>query len=163
IRRDSLGNFHSRRLLYGQPVALPYVMSFEEYARRHRRYVIDENWSEISRQVELEQSADEVLDFRVDVPGGEESVFSTIIGKTEVNLRINGTANVNIGASIRKTETPGIPADQQRQIDPIFDQSLQLNVQGTIGDKLSIGTDWNTERAFDFMNRGSVVYWGYED
>src|SRR5699024_3780593 len=41
--------------------------------------------------------------------------------------------------------------------------SLQLNVQGTIGDKLSIRTDWNTERAFDFMNRVRVVYAGYED
>src|SRR5699024_8522464 len=138
-------------------------MSLEEYARRHRRHVTDENWSEISRQAELEQEGGGVLDLRVDVPGGEESVFSTIFGKPEVNLRINGTANVNIGASIRKTENPGIPADQQTQIDPIFEQNLQLNVQGTIGDKLSILADWNTERAFDFMNRVSVVYEGYED
>ncbi|MDZ7692942.1 MAG: hypothetical protein U5K69_17770 [Balneolaceae bacterium] len=38
-----------------------------------------------------------------------------------------------------------------------------MNIQGTIGDKLSIQTDWDTEREFDFMNRLNIVYTGYED
>lgn len=164
IYRDSLGNYVSRRTLYDLQVALPYVMDMEEYSARKREHAKRQNWEALIR--EYESGRDErrgLLDFRVEIPGGTESTFTTIFGKPEVNLRVNGTANMNLGASIQKTENPEIPADQQTQVDPTFDQSLQLNIQGTIGDKLSIQTDWDTEREFDFMNRLSIVYQGYED
>lgn len=70
---------------------------------------------------------------------------------------------MNIGASIQKVEDPNIPEDQQKRVDPTFNQNLQLNIQGTIGDKLTIATDWDTERAFDFQNRLKIAYTGYED
>src|SRR5699024_8651626 len=163
IRRDSLGNYQSRRLLFQMPMARPYIMDFREYARRYERQSIRENWNQLTREQDAEQAGESLLDFKVDVPGGEESTFTSIFGKPEVNLSINGTANLNVGASIQKTENPNIPPDRQTQIDPTFEQSLQLNIQGTIGDKLSIQTDWDTERAFDFMNRVNILYEGYED
>lgn len=163
VRRDSQGHYRSQRMLFQMPVALPYVMDFNEYARQYRQHAIRENWNQIMKEQSTEQAREGLLDFRVDVPGGEESTFTTIFGKPEVNLSINGTANMNIGASIQKTENPSIPPDRQTQIDPTFEQNLQLNIQGTIGDKLSIQTDWDTERAFDFMNRVNILYEGYED
>lgn len=163
IYRDSLGYYRSQRWVYGQAVARPYVMDFEEYARRYRQQSVQENWNRLIRQEKTEQKEQGVLDFGVDLPGSEESTFTSIFGKPEVNLSISGTANMNVGASIQKTENPNIPADQQTRIDPTFEQNLQLNIQGTIGDKLSIQTNWDTERAFDFMNRVNVVYQGYED
>ncbi|WP_185958268.1 cell surface protein SprA [Fodinibius sediminis] len=163
IQRDSMGTYRSQRLLFQMPLASPLVMDFRDYAERYKQYSIQQNWDMLIREREAEASEAGLLDFRVDVPGGEESTFTTIFGKPEVNLRINGTANLNVGASIQKTENPSIPPDRQRQIDPTFEQSLQLNIQGTIGDKLSIQTDWDTERAFDFMNRVNIRYEGYED
>lgn len=164
VQRDSAGTYHSQRLLFQLPVALPYVMSFNEYAGRSREQSIRENWNQLIRERQMEdQQQPGLLDFNLDIPGGEESAFTTIFGKPEVNLRINGTANMNVGASIQTTENPEIPEDQRRQIDPTFEQSLKLNIQGTIGDKLSIQTDWDTERDFDFMNRLNIVYQGYED
>lgn len=164
VTRDSLGHYISRRTLNSMPISLPYVMSFEEYARRSFRHSIKQNWNMLIRQYEnLRKDRRGLLDFRFDVPGGRESTFTTIFGKPEVNLRVNGTANMNLGASIQKTENPGIPPDQQTQVDPTFEQSLKLNIEGTIGDKLSIQTDWDTEAAFDFQNRLSIVYQGYED
>jgi cell surface protein SprA len=59
---------------------------------------------------------------------------------------------------------PSLPPDQQRtESIPTFEQNLRLNIQGTIGDKLTIRTDWDTERTFDFENRLSIRYQGYED
>ncbi len=164
LQRDSAGTYTSRRFLYDIPLTLPYTMTFEEFSERSLRHSVEENWSRIVRRYENNrQGRKGLLDFRFDVPGGRESTFTTIFGKPEVNLRVNGTANMNLGASIQKTENPEIPADQQTQVDPTFEQSLRLNIQGTIGDKLSIQTDWDTERAFDFQNRLSIVYQGYED
>jgi len=164
VLRDSLDNYVSLRTIGAIPVTVPYTMSFEEYARRSYENAKKENWEMLVQEFENTRGERRnLLDFRFDVPGGRESTFTTIFGKPEVNLRVNGTANMNLGASIQKTENPEIPPDQQTQIDPTFDQSLQLNVQGTIGDKLSIQTDWDTEAAFDFQNRLSIVYQGYED
>ncbi|MDZ7715564.1 MAG: cell surface protein SprA [Balneolaceae bacterium] len=164
IQRDSLGRYVSQKFFYNIPLALPYVMSFEEYADRNREHAKKQNWDSIIREFENNrQQRSGLLDFKFDIPGGQESTFSSIFGKPEVNLSVNGTANMNLGASIQKTENPEIPPDQQTQIDPTFEQSLKLNIQGTIGDKLSIQTDWDTERAFDFENRLNIVYQGYED
>ena len=163
IRRDSLGYYHSQRYLFQLPVGVPYQMDFDEYSSRYRERSIQENWQKLIDEQAEEQEEGGLLDFKVDVPGGEESAFTTIFGKPEVNLEVNGTASMNVGASIQKTENPSISPDRQTQVDPTFEQSLQLNIQGTIGDKLTIQTDWDTERAFDFMNRVNIVYEGYED
>lgn len=164
VYRDTLGNYISQRTLFEVQIALPYVMDSEEYAARSKRHHKEQNWAALIREFESGRQAERgLLDFRVDIPGGRESTFTTIFGKPEVNLRVNGTADMNLGASIRKTENTEIPRDQQTQVDPTFNQSLKLNIQGTIGDKLSIQTDWDTEREFDFMNRLSIVYQGYED
>lgn len=164
VQRDSLGFYRSQRFLHQIEVAFPQIMSFEEYARRFKEHSIRENWNQLINEQEVQDQRQRgLLDFNLDIPGGEESTFTTIFGKPEVNLSINGTANMNVGASIQTTENPQIPEDQRKQVDPTFEQSLKLNIQGTIGDKLSIQTDWDTERDFDFMNRLNIVYQGYED
>ena len=76
---------------------------------------------------------------------------------------VNGSANMNGGASIQKLDDGTLPEDLRTRVDPTFNQNLQLNIQGNIGDKLTIATDWDTERQFDFQNRLSIVYEGYED
>jgi cell surface protein SprA len=164
VMLDSTGQYLSRRFLFGLPVAAPYVMNFGEYALRSQRQWEQENWQQL--MLEYDRSAEDrqgLLDFKFDIPAGERSAFATIFGKNEVNLKVNGTANLNLGASIQNSENPALPPDQQTQIDPTFNQNLKLNIQGTIGDKLSINTNWDTEAAFDFQNRVNIVYDGYEN
>lgn len=164
ISRESDGGFYIEKRIGGRRSGAPVSMSFERYSEIHKEYAIQENWRDLvyeARQPEDEERG--LLDFSLAIPGGRQSAFTTIFGKPEVNLRVNGVANMNIGASIQKSEDPNLPRDQQTRIDPTFDQSLQLNIQGNIGDKLTIQTDWDTERTFDFQNRLSIVYEGYED
>ena len=40
---------------------------------------------------------------------------------------------------------------------------MQVNVNGTIGDKLNILADWNTQRTFEYENQLKIKYTGYED
>ncbi|MFA6235454.1 MAG: cell surface protein SprA, partial [Bacteroidota bacterium] len=44
-----------------------------------------------------------------------------------------------------------------------FKQQVQINVNGLVGDKLSIRADWSTERTFDYENQLKLKYTGYED
>ncbi len=162
--RDSTGLYFSRYLRFGIPVGTPFVMNFEEYANRKRQFALQANWDQIIETYEKTASEQAgLLDFKFDIPGGEESAFATIFGKNEVNIEVNGIANLNIGASVQKNENPRIPPDRQTQIDPAFNQNLALNIRGTIGDKLSIRTNWDTEAAFDFQNRVNIVYDGYDN
>ena len=48
-------------------------------------------------------------------------------------------------------------------IDPNFKQNISLGITGTIGDKLNVNVNWDTERTFDFQNQLKLEYVGYED
>ncbi len=164
ITHDTTGHYISRRYFNDIPIAIPYVMNFSEYASRSRNQAERENWQQLIQ--EYQQSTNEskgLTNFKFNIPTGKESAFATIFGKNTVNLRVNGTANLDVGASISKTKNPQIPPDEQTQINPTFNQSLKLNIQGQIGDKLFINTNWNTEAAFDFQNRVNILYKGYEN
>ena len=162
--RDSLGNYTLRRELGGITLGYPVELSLQEYLIRERQRGKQDNWARIVQESQRRQDLQRgLLDFRINIPGGQRSAFTTIFGRPEVNLRVTGNANMNLGVSIQETEDPAVPPDQQRRIDPTFNQNLRLNIQGTIGDKLNIRTDWDTERTFDFENRVSIVYTGYED
>lgn len=164
VKRDTTGFYLSQHYIGGFEIGLPFVMSFDEYTQRYRQEVLNTNWNEIINNFQYKTASKaDLLNFKFDIPGGEESAFATIFGKNEVNIEVNGIANMNIGATIQKSENPTIPPDQQRQIEPAFNQNLQLNIKGTIGDKLSIRTNWDTEAAFDFQNKVNIVYDGYDN
>ncbi|MEO9885452.1 MAG: cell surface protein SprA [Balneola sp.] len=161
---DSTSIYKIQEKISGTSVLIPNILDFESYTSIKK----DVQKSDLALLLIEEGKKDEqqgrgLLDFSLKIPGGENSAFTTIFGKPEVNLRVNGSANMNIGASIQKIEDPAIPEDQQKRIDPTFNQNLQLNIQGSIGDKLTIATDWDTERTFDYQNRLKIAYTGYED
>lgn len=164
IERDTSNIFSVVTDYNGLPLTYSTRYTFEQYSNEMKKNGINENWSKLIQDSRRRQDVRRgLLDFRVNIPGGQRSAFTTIFGKPEVNLRVTGTANMNLGVSIQETSDPAVPPDQQRRIDPTFNQNLKLNIQGTIGDKLNIRTDWDTERAFNFENRLSIAYTGYED
>jgi cell surface protein SprA len=65
--------------------------------------------------------------------------------------------------NISKTENPRIPIHQRKITTFNFDQRIQLNLVGNIGDKLKINTNYNTEATFDFENQVKLDYTGHED
>ncbi|MEP1150658.1 MAG: cell surface protein SprA [Balneola sp.] len=161
---DSVSTYTIQETISGTSVLVPEVIDFETFTAQKK----EAQKRELSLLLIQEGKKEELqgrglLDFSLKIPGGENSAFTTIFGKPEVNLRVNGSANMNVGASIQNIEDPAIPEDQQKRVDPTFNQNLQLNIQGSIGDKLTIATDWDTERAFDYQNRLKIAYTGYED
>ena len=161
---DSVDTYQIQSSIDGIDVQLPVFLNFRTYAlmkKEQQKKNIRSNLIKMSKNQEQDRKG--ILDFSINIPGGKNSAFSTIFGSNEVNLKVNGEANMNVGASIQKLDDGSLPPDLRTRIDPTFNQNLQLNIQGTIGDKLTIATDWDTERQFDFENRLSIVYKGYED
>jgi len=148
----------------GVPIGVPVSFKLKEFTELSREAFKKESLARLAQTANnRRQSQQGLIDFKFSVPGGKESVFTTIFGKPEVNLRVTGTANMNVGAAIQRDENPSVPEDQRQRVDPTFEQNLKLNIQGGIGDKLTINTDWDTERPFDYQNRLRIAYTGYED
>ena len=93
--------------------------------------------------------------------GGE--VFDRIFGGNSVNIVPNGSAQLDLGYIVNKTANPAVPQKQRKVGSMNFDEKIQLNVIGKIGDKLKITTSYNTQATFDFENQMKLDYTGYDD
>ncbi|MGB8358959.1 MAG: cell surface protein SprA, partial [Bacteroidales bacterium] len=93
--------------------------------------------------------------------GGE--TFDRIFGSNVINIVPQGSAELIFGINVSHTENPTL-SENLRTI-PTFDfqEKIQMNVTGTIGDKMQMSINYNTEAMFDFENRTKLEYSGKED
>ncbi len=110
--------------------------------------------------VTLSELITSFTDFEIPLPSvGVLSIF----GEPKISLKIGGS--VQIHGAWRSETTEGVTASRlgNTRNEPDFKQQVQINVSGTIGDKLNISADWNTERTFEYENQLKITYTGYED
>ena len=93
----------------------------------------------------------------------EGKAFDRIFGGNTIDIRPQGSAEISFGLNTTRRDNPAIPENQRRTTNFDFDEKIQLNVVGSIGDKLKISTSYNTEATFDFENQTKIEYTGYED
>ncbi len=141
----------------------PMRLEADVYRRERYRSNIDDNWRTLVERRQQQRGDRGGLGVNMVVPGGRESAFSTIFGKPEVDLRLNGQADINAGFNYRQSDQQVAITGDASQIDPDFKQDLRLGITGTIGDKLQINVDWDTNNQFDYQNQVKLNYTGYED
>lgn len=93
------------------------------------------------------------------IPEGLKDIF----GGGSVEIKPNGTALLDLAAEINRMENPSLPLRQQRNANFRFDQQIQLNVVGKIGEKLRLNANWDTQATFEFENQMKLQYAGTED
>ena len=93
----------------------------------------------------------------------EGKAFDRIFGGNTIDIRPTGSAELTFGINVSRRDNPVIPENQRRVSTFDFDQKIQLNLVGKVGDKLKITTQYNTEATFDFENQTKIEYTGYED
>lgn len=86
-----------------------------------------------------------------------------IFGKPEISINVNGEVNVQAGWRWDTQRLGTASVLGQTQSAPIFNQNIQVNVSGRIGDKFRMNVDWNTLNQFEFNNRFKIGYEGYDD
>ncbi len=89
--------------------------------------------------------------------------FDQIFGGSTINIRPQGSAEAIMSGQINKSENPLFSTKQRDQFNFNFDQKIQLNITGTIGDKLKITTNYNTDAQFQFENQIKLDYTGHQD
>ena len=93
----------------------------------------------------------------------DSELFEMLFGTNEIEIIPQGTAEITFGLNSSNTENPRIPERQRRVTTFDFDQRIQLNISGKIGDKIELGTQYNTESLFDFENQMNIGFQGEED
>ena len=157
VTTESVGDFEVR---------YPVQLDYETYRARRLEMGVRREFERLADQASdrrRRQQSRGGLGFNIVVPGGRESAFSTIFGTTDIDLRVNGQANINAGFNIRKSDQQTSITGRETQVDPEFRQDLRLGIVGSIGDKMKIDVNWDTERDFDYQNQLKLHYEGYDD
>ena len=136
----------------------PMSLSLEEYLNYDMERAMENYW--LDRVEQDSESAQKELIPPIKVQG---KAFDRIFGGNTIDIRPRGSAEVIFGINTSYTENPRIPINQRRITTFNFDQRIQLNLVGSIGDKLKINTNYNTQATFDFENQVKLDYTGYED
>ena len=135
----------------------PSEMSLEEYRNYDMQKYLNNNWNELTNS---ETSKDQGLLPPIDL-GGEK--LEDVFGKGGIDIRPSGNAELSFGITSNRTDNPVIPEKNRRITTFDFQEKIQLNVIGTVGDKLKLSFNYNTEATFDFENQLKLEYKGHED
>ncbi|GAB2528685.1 T9SS outer membrane translocon Sov/SprA [Rufibacter soli] len=159
---DSLKRYEITEQIGGFDYRDPSTMTFEEYSRYQQQKSIREYWRTKSASLDEQNPAapSRRLVPKIDVGG---RTFDRLFGGNTVDIRPNGLATLKFGALFNKNENPAIPLRQQSIGDFEFDQSIALNIDGRIGEKMRITANWDTKANFDFENNLKLEYTGYPE
>ena len=64
---------------------------------------------------------------------------------------------------VNKIDNPSLPEAQRKTTSFNFDERIQVNVIGRIGEKLQLQANYDTEATFEFENEMKLEYTGDED
>jgi cell surface protein SprA len=139
----------------------PSYLTFDEYADYSQHKAVKDYWKQ---RVHAESLNNKNQKSNIIPPIKINNIFfDRIFGGNTVDIRPQGSAELIFGANINRTENPALPVKQRRITTFDFNEKIQLNVVGKIGDKLKLTTNYNTEATFDFENQMKLEYTGYED
>jgi cell surface protein SprA len=93
----------------------------------------------------------------------KSQTFQQIFGSDVIDIRPQGSAEMIFAGQINKNENPLFNTTQRTQTNFNFDQHIQMNLTGFIGDKLKINTNYNTDAQFQFENQLKLDYTGRPD
>ncbi|MEL0226489.1 MAG: cell surface protein SprA, partial [Flavobacteriaceae bacterium] len=78
--------------------------------------------------------------------------FSSIFGSNEIDVQPQGSIGIDLGVRYQKTDNPSFSPRNRRNFGFDFDQRISLSLLGTIGERLQITANYDTESTFDFQN-----------
>ncbi|WP_449288931.1 T9SS outer membrane translocon Sov/SprA [Mucilaginibacter litoreus] len=150
ILYERLGNLNYRA---------PQYLTFSEYLLLQQRSTKRDYFQQLADNYAYEsQQPGFIPQIKV-----RSKTFEQIFGSSNINIRPQGSAEVILAGQVNKNQNPLFSARQRNQFNFNFDQRIQLNVTGDIGDKLKISTNYNTEAQFQFENQIKLDYTGSPD
>lgn len=131
-------------------------ITMKQYLDWRKQNTLRDHWRERSSGNNV-ITANNPLDFKM---ATNSDAIKDIFGGGSVEIRPTGTALLDIGGEFNRSQNPSLPIRQQRTGNLRFDQQIQLNVVGKIGEKLRLNANWDTQATFDFENQIKLEFTG---
>lgn len=138
--------------------SFPETMSVDEYRKHDFDNSLRNYWANRWKGDSYDQAG--FLDRKFAIGG---DAFETIFGANTVEIHPQGSAELIFGLKISKVENPTLPERLRQTTTFDFQEKIQMNVTGKIGDRLNLGINYDTEATFDFENKMKLAYEGKED
>ncbi|MBR4294598.1 MAG: cell surface protein SprA [Bacteroidaceae bacterium] len=79
-------------------------------------------------------------------------------------IKTQGSAEMKIGFQMKTVDNPSLPQRSRETNSFNFDEQINLNVKGNVGDKMKLDFNYNTEATFNYDTKKiSLKYEGKED
>ncbi len=139
----------------------PVMMTPEEFRKWSERKAFS-NFFRSKNEETAKNKGKEKFDFtdmHFDL-GPAEKIF----GPGGVRIKTQGTAELKFGATLKNIENPSLPIRNRKTTTMNFDEKINLNVNGKVGDKVNMNLNYNTDATFDFDTQNlKLKYEGKED
>ena len=158
---DSLDRYIIGYKIDGTYINAPIMMTQDEYRKWSEKRSFADYYRSKNQEI-LQRQGKEKFDFTNMhfSLGPAEKIF----GPGGVRIRTQGTAELKFGATIKKIDNPSLPIRNRRTTTMDFDEKINLNVNGKVGDKVNLNLNYNTDATFDFDQQNlKLKYEGKED
>ena len=158
---DSLNLYYIGSKMGGTYINAPIIMTPEEYRLWSLRRQINEYFKKKNEDERKTGGKDKFSfsDMQFDL-GPAEKIF----GPGGVRIKTQGSAELKFGATMKNIDNPSLPIRNRKTTTMDFDEKINLNVNGKVGDKLNMNLNYNTDATFDFDAKNiKLKYEGKED
>ncbi len=158
---DSLNVYRIGSKIGDSYINTPILMTPEEYRqwseRREREAFFRQKDAENVKAKGQEKFS--FTDMHFDL-GPAEKIF----GPGGVRIKTQGTAELKLGMTLKDIDNPSLPERNRKTTAMDFDEKINLNVTGKVGDKVNMSLNYNTDATFDFDTKNlKLRYEGKED
>lgn len=158
---DSLNMYFIGSKIGDSYLNAPILMTPDEYVkwseRKARQRFFREADAKNAQKSEKEKFSFADMNFDL---GPAEKIF----GPGGVRVKTQGSAELKVGATLKNVENPSLPVRNRKTTSFDFDEKINLNVTGKVGDKMNLNLNYNTDATFDFDTRNiKLKYDGKED
>ncbi len=161
VYNDTLDRYVFGNKIAGTYVYSPIMMTYDEYFKWSERQALHEFFRSKNQEI-AEKKGKEKFDFtdmHFDL-GPAEKIF----GPGGVRIKTQGTAELKFGATFKNIDNPSLPIRNRKTTTMDFDEKINLNVNGKVGDKVNMNLNYNTDATFDFDSQNlKLKYEGKED
>ena len=158
---DSLDRYVIGNKISDSYINAPVMMTAEEYMKWSEKQMMQNFFRKKNDEI-YQAKGKEKFDFsdmHFDL-GPAEKIF----GPGGVRIKTQGTAELKFGATMKNIDNPSLPIRNRKTTTMDFDEKVNLNMNGRVGDKVNMNLNYNTDATFDFDSQNlKLKYDGKED
>jgi len=151
---------------HGIPVGVPLIIGLDEYLLLRSRNNLQSSWKSFNqKRLKQRGASDSGSLFEIQIPVKFPKAIRSIIGEGGPGLKVTGMRRISFAGRSEWTEGLQQTATSKPSKFPSLnmEQQSRFTIEGTIGSKITVAVDQDSERDNELQNNIQIRYTGGED